>query len=114
MELDAEDIARFGSAIERFEEVIDSVSDRRNKNIGNATITVNAGGVGVWVAVTCCLVMLALLLLGSLWASREMNRFDQEMQARKDENSKMTAYLQAIYVQAPQLKPKESTHKNKE
>lgn len=114
MELDAEDIARFGSAIERFEEVIDSVSDRRNKNIGNATITVNAGGVGVWVAVTCCLVMLALLLLGSLWASREMNRFDQEMQARKDENSKMQAYISAIYVQAPQLKPKESTHKNKE
>lgn len=114
MELDAEDIARFGSAIERFEEVIDSVSDRRSKNIGNATITVNAGGVGVWVAVTCCLVMLALLLLGSLWASRELMRSDQEMQARKDENSKMTAYLQAIYVQAPQLKPKESTHKDKE
>lgn len=111
MELDAEDIARFGSAIGRFEKVLDTVADRRVNTVGNATISVNAGGVGVWVAVTCCIVMLSILLIGSLWASHEMMRFDQEMQARKDENSKMQAYISAIYVQAPQLKPKDKSTK---
>ncbi len=111
MELDSEDIARFGNAIGRFEKVLDSVGSGNGRNIGTSTISINAGGVGVWVAVTCCLVMLSLLLLGSLWASHEMMRYDQEMQARKDENSKMTAYLQAIYVQAPQLNPKNQPHK---
>lgn len=111
MELDAEDIARFGNAIGRFEKVLDSVGSSGHRDMGNATITVNAGGIGIWLSVTCCLVMLSLLMLGSLWATREMSRFDQEMQARKDENSKMTAYLQAIYVQAPQLNPKNQPHK---
>jgi hypothetical protein len=85
----------------------------QNRSIGNATInaSVNAGGVGIWIAVTCCCVMLSCIVIGSLWATREMARFDQEMQARKDENSKMSAYLSAIYVQAPQLKPKSTKDK---
>lgn len=85
----------------------------QNRSIGNATInaSVNAGGIGVWIATTCCVVMLACCIIGALWGTRELERFDQEMQARKDENSKMTAYLQAIYVQAPQLNPKNQPHK---
>lgn len=85
----------------------------QNRSIGNATInaSVNAGGIGIWIASTCCVVMLACGVIAALWGTRELERFDQEMQARKDENSKMTAYLQAIYVQAPQLNPKNQPHK---
>ena len=74
-------------------------------------IHINAGGIGVWVATTCCLIMLACFVLGSVWVSRELNHFDSENQARKSENEKAQSYISAIYVLAPSLRPKESTNK---
>jgi hypothetical protein len=95
MELDAEDIARFGNAIGRFEKVLDSVGSGGNR-VGNATITVNAGGVGVWVAVTCCAVMLTIGIIGGFLYIDQSRKVDQ-----------MQDYLNAIYMQAPYLKPKD-------
>lgn len=104
-----------GDPLDRIEKTAKDLRQlmHQNRSIGNATInaSVHAGGIGVWVASTCCVVMLACGLIAALWGTRELERFDQEMQARKDENSKMTAYLQAIYVQAPQLNPKNQPHK---
>lgn len=45
-----------------------------NGNGGSATIHVNAGGLGLWVAVTCCVVMLASILpmsLGLYWVAMD-------------------------------------------
>lgn len=64
------------------------------KNNNSATITVNAGGLGVWIATTCCAVMVAVSLLLALWVvdlSRKVSELDQ--------------YLNAIYMMAPHLKP---------
>jgi len=72
-----------------------------------STITINAGGVGVWVAVTCCLVMLFSTLIGAVWLSREFARVDKELNERKEEGQRMQSYLSAIYVQAPSLRPPE-------
>lgn len=59
-----------------------------------STVTINAGGIGVWVACTCCAVMLACnLFLIALYV-------DQQQQIRD-----MGDYLAAIYAQAPHLKP---------
>lgn len=61
---------------------------------GASTITINAGGLGVWISVTCCAVMLACnLFLIALYV-------DQQQQIRD-----MSDYLAAIYAQAPHLKP---------
>ena len=59
-----------------------------------ATVNVNAGGIGVWLATTACCVMLAVSILLALevWHIRQQTR---EMQHQ----------LNAIYMLAPHLKP---------
>lgn len=60
----------------------------------NSHLTVNAGGIGVWIAVTCLAVsMTANAFLGLLYLDH----------ARKIDD--LNTYLQAIYSLAPHLKP---------
>ena len=74
---------------------------KRPGNSSNATIHINAGGIGMWVAVTCCAVMFVLgvsmAVLGGMAYTSTQQRLDR-----------MQDYLNAIYMQAPQLKPKET------
>jgi len=64
---------------------------------GHSIITISAGGVGIWLAVTACAVMLACnLFLAVLY-------IDQQSQIRQ-----LNEFLSAIYMIAPQLKPKGS------
>lgn len=61
-----------------------------------STITINAGGIGVWIASTACAVMLAVnMFMVALY-------LDQQQQIRD-----LDAYLSAIYMMAPSLKPLE-------
>lgn len=66
------------------------------RNSSNATITVNAGGFGVWVAVTCCIVMLSC----NIFLAVIVMDHSRQISDLKD-------YLSAIYMQAPYLKPSE-------
>lgn len=66
-------------------------------NHSNATINVNAGGVGVFV---CC------GLVAFLAGMSIPLYFEQRDQQRQIDD--MTHYLNAIYQQAPNLKPKEN------
>ena len=68
------------------------------KNASNAVITVNAGGVGVWIATTACVVMLAINL-GLMFMLFSHDRKIERMQD----------HLNAIYMMAPQLKPNEES-----
>lgn len=83
------------------------------RSTSNSTITVHHDGKGTWIAVTACLVMLAVVIvgtaIGSVWLSREFARVDKELNERKEEGQRMQSYLSAIYVQAPQLKPAEES-----
>jgi hypothetical protein len=66
------------------------------KNNNSATITVNAGGLGVWIATTACCVMLGISVLLGL-AVVDLSRKVSEL-----EN-----YVHAIYMMAPSLKPED-------
>ena len=66
------------------------------KNANSAVITVNAGGVGVWISTTACVVMLAINL-GLMFMLFSHDRKIERMQD----------HLNAIYMMAPQLKPNE-------
>jgi uncharacterized spore protein YtfJ len=82
------------------------LSELLGRNNSRAEITVNAGGVGVWVATTACIVMLAIVLVGSIWVSREFTRQDQAMIELREENKTMQSFLSAIYQIAPEIKVK--------
>ena len=67
---------------------------------GRAEVTVNAGGMALWLAVTVAGMMAVanacLLVAGALW----LGRIDRE-------NSEHGHQINAIYMLAPHLKPKE-------
>lgn len=66
---------------------------------GTATININAGGAGMWVVVTCCLVSFVMnvgLAVALLAHGRQIERLED--------------YLQAIYAQAPHLKPEDKSN----
>lgn len=93
------------------EEPNDVVGDRllrellvpRNSS-SNVTFTVNAGGVGVWIACTCCLVMLASMLVGALWLSREFGRIDTQFSNAKNTDDIHDAYIQKLRAQQQEKK----------
>lgn len=85
---------RFLEAARRFE--VMAMRDPPPRGDNTATIHVNAGGLGLWAAVTCAVVCGALtvvLAAGFLFLAFKYDR--------------MQDYLNAIYAQAPHLRPKE-------
>lgn len=79
----------------------DTVADRLlsellGRNNSRAEIHINAGGIGVWIATTCCCVMLAISILLGLAVINQSRKIDE-----------LNAYLTAIYMMAPSLKPEE-------
>lgn len=88
---------RIDNVISALEEQIAKSSGRfpdMSATGGASTITVNAGGIGVWISVTCCGIMLACnLFMIALYV-------DQQQQIRD-----LSDYLTAIYAMAPHLKP---------
>jgi hypothetical protein len=72
-------------------------------NSNQSTVTLQAGGAGVWVATTCCLIMLFSGLMGAFWVSREFNQIDAQMTTLRNDNDVMRQYLSSIYQQAPWL-----------
>jgi hypothetical protein len=83
------------SGLTRAAERLEQASRNLSGNAGNqSNITLNAGGIGVWLSATCCLVMLACnVFLLALY-------LDQQRQI-----ASLNEYLSAIYMLAPSLKP---------
>lgn len=77
-------------------------NSRNTSQSGVSTITVNAGGVGVWVCATLCGMMLIASLIGAIWMSREFNRYDVSLSERKQESDRAQTYLSSIYGRMPQ------------
>lgn len=74
------------------------------KSSNTSTITINAGGVGVWVAAMACIVMLTALMVGAFWVSREFTRIDAALLKREDDADRAQTYLSAIYARMPELR----------
>jgi hypothetical protein len=95
--LDPEDVRRFAEATSRVERLQEVIAGGGGSQVAQSTVTVQAGGFALWVATTCCAVMLATnLCLLFMFAGH-----DRKIERLED-------YLQAIYAQAPHLKPKDS------
>lgn len=78
------------------------ITDR--SSVGTATININAGGMGMMIALGACLLCMTVAIgcgFAFISSKQEINRQDQKIERMQD-------YLQNIYQQAPWLKPKES------
>lgn len=98
-----------------------AVDGNLSRNSNN--ININAGGVGVWICVSLCGMMLVGMMMGAFWMSREFNRYDSDLSERKAESDRAQTYLSSIYGRMPQwmreevekeasakLKEKEKSH----
>lgn len=107
MELDPADVERFAKAVVGFQGFIDQLKDNGSSNSNTSTIQVNAGGIGVWIAATCCAVMFAIMASMSLFAVYLFQTQNEKIHVLESGQSKMQDYLNAIYQMAPNLKPKD-------
>lgn len=88
--MDDEKLARFERAANRLAEAFP-------QNTSQSTITISAGGVGVWLAVTACAAMMVMnLALLAMWVTH-----DRKIDA-------LQHYLNAVYMMAPHLKPEDT------
>ncbi len=87
------------SALDKVRRDLDALLPR---NESNAVISVNAGGAGVWIATTACMVMLAALVVGGFWISREFNRIDSRFNDQTDTDSVQDAYIQKLRAEQKQ------------
>lgn len=105
MEIGDDLVRRFSEAVERVHKVAER-AHQANGNHGTSTVTINAGGIGVWIATTACAVMLASLLVGAFWVSREFTRLDARLNDQTDVDSVQDAYIHKLRAeQQKQEKP---------
>lgn len=87
---------------------LDRFNDRTEQllslNSGNTTssISINAGGVGIWICASLCGMMLVGLMVGGIWMNREFSRYDIAMSERKEEGDRAQTYLSSIFGRMPQ------------
>lgn len=85
--------------LDKADELVTELKAFRNLSpeSGNATsVTISAGGMGVWIATTACLMMLVLNIALAMLYLDLSRKYDR-----------MQDHLSAIYMMAPQLKPKD-------
>lgn len=81
------------AAIDALARKIDDAPAKAN----TATVSINAGGIGIWIASTCAAVSMTMCLaMGGVILNQQR------------EIGELRQYLSAIYMQAPQLKPEET------
>lgn len=82
-------------ALDRFSDRI----DRLERVSSTAQISVNAGGMGIWAAVTACLVMLALSLVLAVFVASGMADLNRQTQELRQADATIQAYINAGLVQ---------------
>ena len=74
---------------------VSEIADHNSRIIqSRSTVTINGGGIGVWIATVCCAVMLGISIIGAAVIIDQGRRI-----------SDLNDYLAAIYMQAPHLRP---------
>lgn len=73
--------------------------ERARMPVSSAEISVNAGGAGLWAAVTACLVMLALSIVLAVFVATGMADLNRQTQELRQADATMQAYINAGLVQ---------------
>lgn len=88
-------------ALQRFADKADQVLSLNSGNNSN-TINMGSGERGIWICVCISMVTTAAVAVGSVWMSREFNRYDIALSERKEESDRAQTYLSSIYGRMPQ------------
>ncbi len=81
--------------LERAERLIPLLGS--SNQTGTSTITVNAGGIGVWLAASCCAVAVAVCFVGAVFVSALINDLNRQTQELRQKDEIHDAYFSAGY-----------------
>jgi len=90
---------RLAGLLERAENI---TGGPRSTTNGSATVQINAGGVAVWVAATACLVMLAVVLVGTIFVAVAMSDLNRQTQELRERDDMLQAYINVAYGAQPE------------
>lgn len=118
MDLDAEDIARFGNSLGRFEKALDALANTGNKAVGNATISVSAGNpamwIAVWISTICCAVVATMTWNWREEQTKQVVAAAEQEHKLENANDKLSIILQWAPKLAKEvddeMKQKENSH----
>lgn len=99
MPLDTADVQQFKEATERVDRIMRALPGVASGN-SQANISINAGGMGLWIAITSCVAMLAMNVILVVILIDHGRKIDD-----------LNDYLTAVYMMAPHLKPPEKKTK---
>ena len=69
----------------------------QNMPTNTATVRIDAGGVGIWIATTACIVMLFVSMIGAMWASNEFRRADDERREMREKTELHQVYINSLF-----------------
>lgn len=75
------------------------VMNRLDRSGNTAQISVNAGGMGIWAAVTACLIMLAVTIVLAVFVATGMADLNRQTQELRQADATIQAYINAGLVQ---------------
>lgn len=101
--MNTEDTSRLVSAIDSLNQTAKKLDGLSSQGVNTTTVSLDAGGAGVWIAVTCVVVLAFMNVMQITTILRIESKYDN----LEDKYNRTQDYLNAIYAQAPQLKPKE-------
>lgn len=105
-------LGRLDKAVEKIETMKVGMPTAANESgtQNNATWNVNAGGVGVWISATACIVTLFVVIvggvIGGLWISREFTRMDRKAEEQENKIDRANVLLSATWQHIPEVAEK--------
>ena len=88
------------AALDRFSHKADQLLSHGNNSFSK--VEINAGGIGVWISVTCCLVMISCLGMGGFWLNYALSIHDDQIMQLQNGEKAVRAY-----ITTGRLKPEE-------
>jgi hypothetical protein len=111
MELSGDEIAKLQSAADTLYAAADRLNPVTNASTkSESSVHINAGGMGLWIASTCCIIMFIMFVSFFVGAFFYVSDERAEIREMHSKMTTMQSFLDAIYVQAPQLKPKDKSY----
>lgn len=105
----AEEISQLRDALGGLKSSVVGMSRFHGGTNGTSTVTIDAGKGPAWIAAACALAMMVGLILGGGFVGVLLLDQSRRIGAVERDTRDLNDYLSAIYVAAPQLKPKEKT-----
>lgn len=111
---------KFGEELDRFEKIAVKLLNATPSGTQTGNVNVNVRSADrsmaiAWISSGCCIVMFILALVGSIDIHQtivgyqtQITGFQSQIAEQNRKIDRNQDYLNAIYVEAPQLKPKDS------